>query len=125
MLAMMTACDTRFGPYPTRHPDLGPEQWRTERVFPWQPPKPLDTAKHTTSVLPALLLPGLTIGDPPPGFVPWTVPQGPGDLQTPFVQTPFVQTGWLCPKCGAGVAPHVSTCPCNTTPWKVTRGGGQ
>ena len=26
---------------------------------------------------------------------------------------PTGMTGWICPKCGAGVAPFASTCPCN------------
>lgn len=25
----------------------------------------------------------------------------------------LARIGWLCPKCGAGVAPHVDKCPCS------------
>lgn len=28
--------------------------------------------------------------------------------------------GWLCPRCGAGVAPGVEACPC----WRTTYTGG-
>lgn len=34
------------------------------------------------------------------------------DLATRFSMPP---TGWICPRCGAGVAPHITQCPCNTT----------
>lgn len=27
-------------------------------------------------------------------------------------QFQYAQTGWICPKCGRGLAPHTSYCPC-------------
>jgi hypothetical protein len=26
---------------------------------------------------------------------------------------PAGQTGWICPRCGTGVSPFATTCPCN------------
>lgn len=33
---------------------------------------------------------------------------------------PALDKGWLCPRCGGGVAPHVSRCPCITTTHPLT-----
>ena len=32
---------------------------------------------------------------------------------------PPAAVGWICPKCGAGMAPWVSRCPCQDK-WEVT-----
>lgn len=29
------------------------------------------------------------------------------------LKTPTPQVGWICPKCGSGVNPNISVCPCN------------
>jgi len=31
--------------------------------------------------------------------------------------------GWLCPRCGAGVAPHTAKCPCNETTVTISWNG--
>lgn len=31
----------------------------------------------------------------------------------PSAWSPFA-TGWICPRCSAGVAPHIEKCPCST-----------
>ena len=42
----------------------------------------------------------------------------PEDSGTAINRTPYqkpsqpVQIGWVCPKCGRGLAPHTSYCPC-------------
>ncbi len=37
------------------------------------------------------------------------VPYGPAMTTGQFQYAP---TGWICPKCGRGLAPHTSYCPC-------------
>ena len=54
------------------------------------------------------------IGDPPPGTIPqvgdWPPAPQPGDW--PLTPTPNpLNYGWICPKCGRVLAPHVDSCP--------------
>lgn len=37
--------------------------------------------------------------------------------------TPFYAYGWLCPRCGRGNAPFLSTCPCIPIKYDVTCSG--
>lgn len=46
-----------------------------------------------------------TDGETSRTFVPFGTPMTTGQFQ-------YVPTGWVCPKCGRGLAPHVSYCPC-------------
>lgn len=43
------------------------------------------------------------------------------DTAKPYSKTinPPAQVGWICPKCGAGLAPWVSRCSCQDK-WEVT-----
>lgn len=34
----------------------------------------------------------------------------------PDLRYSIISTGWICPRCGGGVAPTATTCPCVTTP---------
>ena len=34
-----------------------------------------------------------------------------------------MNTGWICPKCGRGLAPWVSECPCYLNDHKLTNSG--
>lgn len=34
--------------------------------------------------------------------------------------TPFKQIGWICPVCGRGVNPNLTSCPCNNEPHNLT-----
>lgn len=36
-----------------------------------------------------------------------------------YLWPPIPQMGWICPKCSAGVAPHMSICPCAERDIKV------
>lgn len=49
-----------------------------------------------------------------------------GPLSTPPVHAP-PPVGWICPVCGAGMAPHEKRCPCvpprGGIPPLTTRGG--
>lgn len=36
-----------------------------------------------------------------------------------FTINPPIKTGWVCPICGAGLAPWVQRCPCQDK-WEVT-----
>ena len=40
-----------------------------------------------------------------------------------YGQYPRGETGWICPKCGRGIAPWKSYCDCNDT-WTITCGSG-
>lgn len=33
---------------------------------------------------------------------------------------PFPNYGWICPVCGAGLAPHVTMCHCKAPKWEIT-----
>lgn len=37
-------------------------------------------------------------------------------VQTPVTQ--FPNYGWICPKCGRGLSPYTSTCPCVPMPFQ-------
>ncbi len=53
-----------------------------------------------------------------PEFVqpsPWPDPMKPPLPPSP---PPPAMTGWICPKCGAGVAPWARSCPCCAPPIK-------
>lgn len=60
----------------------------------------------------------------------WINPRGPffdpaGSEPLPFSPAyPAPSTGWLCPRCGGGVAPSMQICPCNSSnplgPWVPT-----
>ena len=41
------------------------------------------------------------------------------DTSKSFTINPPTQTGWVCPICGAGLAPWVSRCPCQDK-WEIT-----
>lgn len=41
-----------------------------------------------------------------------------GDPES-WTTNPPASVGWICPKCGAGIAPWVSRCPCQDK-WEVT-----
>lgn len=59
------------------------------------------------------ILHGPYIGDPPPGTIPhigdWPPSPTPCDPLPATNKTTMY--GWVCPKCGAVLAPHVSSCP--------------
>ena len=59
------------------------------------------------------ILHGPYIGDPPPGTIPhigdWPPSPTPCDPLPATNKT--TRYGWICPKCGAVLAPHVSSCP--------------
>lgn len=52
------------------------------------------------------------IGDPPPGIIPqigdWPFAPTPNE---PNHIAPSPNYGWICPKCGRCLAPHVDSCP--------------
>ena len=64
------------------------------------------------------------IGDPPPGTMPqigdWPfIPSIPESPSYPDIYIPSKDSkvGWICPKCGRCLAPHVDSCPhCNNYP---------
>lgn len=52
------------------------------------------------------------IGDPPPGTIPQIgdVPFAPTP-QDPIYTPSAPNYGWICPKCGRCLAPHMDSCP--------------
>lgn len=38
----------------------------------------------------------------------------------PYEIYPQPVLGWICPRCGAGVSPHTTNCPCNQMTVTVT-----
>jgi hypothetical protein len=50
------------------------------------------------------------IGDPPPGTIP-QVGDAPGNWKWPTPSEYPSKVGWICPKCGRCLAPHVDSCP--------------
>jgi len=53
-----------------------------------------------------------TTGDPPP-YIPGTADPWPSYIGDPLPVTQPQRMGWLCPKCGQGVSPDVTICPCD------------
>jgi hypothetical protein len=48
----------------------------------------------------------------------WTTRPWPYYYPVPYYTSP--NTGWICPKCQAANAPHVSQCPCSTRVYGTT-----
>lgn len=68
-----------------------------------------------TCICPKCDKPYIYIGDVPEGGF----PKG----QEPYCacnQNIFYQTGWICPVCGRGVNPNLTSCPCTTEPLHVS-----
>lgn len=61
------------------------------------------------------------IGGFPKGLEPYCT--CPYDNQSPnrlIFDPPFAYYGWICPVCGAGLAHHVTMCPCKAPKWEIT-----
>lgn len=71
-----------------------------------------------------------TVPCPMPMDSPWSPPRqpwSPSPVYPPqFIPPAAPASGWVCPRCGTGCAPHVSTCPnCTPTqPLEITCGQG-
>ena len=56
-----------------------------------------------------------------PGKTRWT-PNGPLSPlpEYPIYPTPVAPTGWICPRCGAGLAPTTTKCDCHIKYYTTT-----
>jgi hypothetical protein len=69
-----------------------------------------------TNICPRCGKPYCYIGDVPFGGF----PKGQEHYCTCNQETYFKQIGWVCPVCGRGVNPNLSSCPCQTEPQGVS-----
>ena len=60
------------------------------------------------------------IGDPPPGILPQVGDWPPAPTPCDPIGTPNqLNYGWICPKCGRCLAPHVDSCPYCSEPTTI------